>query len=64
MPINSKEEYQMVTDVLMNDMEMIPLFVKEKDDTIEIIGSFVSQLELKSFENCKVVYLGKPMQED
>ncbi len=61
--INSKEEYDAVTKVLTKDVDMIPLFVKEKDGTIEIIGSFVQNLELKSFENCKVVYLGKPMQE-
>lgn len=63
-PINSEEEYHAVTEVLTNDVDMVPLFVKEKDGTIDIIGSFVQQLELKSFEGCKVVYLGKPMQEE
>lgn len=63
-PINTEEEYHAVTEVLTNDVDMVPLFVKEKDGTIDIIGSFVQQLELKSFEGCKVVYLGKPMQEE
>ena len=63
-PINSSEEYLAVTEVLTNDVDMVPLFVKEKDGTIDIISSFVEKLELKSFEGCKVVYLGKPMQEE
>lgn len=63
-PINSEEEYHTVAEVLMNDKDMIPLFVKEKDGTIDIIGSFVQNLEIKSFENCVLVYLGKPMQPE
>lgn len=60
-PINSEEEYQALTKILTNDVDMIPLFVKEKDGTVDIIGSFVQQLELKSFEACTVAYLGKPL---
>jgi len=60
-PINSEEEYHAVAQILTNDVDMIPLFVKEKDGTVDIIGSFVQQLELKSFEACTVAYLGKPM---
>lgn len=63
-PINSADEYHAVTDVLTHDVDMIPLFVKEKDGTVDIIGSFVQNLDLKSFENCTVVYLGKPMQAE
>jgi len=61
-PINSIEEYQAVTKALTNDVDMIPLFVKAKDGTIDIIGSYTENLELKSFDNCMVAYLGKPMQ--
>ncbi len=61
-PINSIEEYQAVIKALTNDVDMIPLFVKAKDGTIDIIGSYTENLELKSFENCMVAYLGKPMQ--
>ena len=63
-PIDSEEEYHTVAEVLMNDKDMIPLFVKEKDGTIDIIGSFVQNLEIKSFEKCMLVYLGKPMQQE
>jgi len=63
-PINSAEEYLAVAEVLTNDIDMVPLFVKEKDGTIDIISSFTAQLELKSFQGCNVVYLGKPMQEE
>lgn len=61
-PVNSEEEYLAVAGVLINDIDMIPLFVKAKDGTVDIMGSFSQQLAVKSFEGCKVVYLGKPMQ--
>ena len=60
-PINSQEEYKAVTDALLKDKDMIPLFIKEKDGAIDIISSFAEEIELKSFEGNKVVYLGKPM---
>ena len=47
-----------------DDDEMIPLFVKEKDQTIDIISSFVQDLELKSFQGCQIVYLGKPLVDE
>lgn len=59
--INSEEEYHSIVDILLKDQDMIPLFVKEKDGTIDILSSFAQQLELKSFEGSVVAYLGKPM---
>ncbi|WP_299217269.1 sodium:proton antiporter [uncultured Dokdonia sp.] len=63
-PVNSQEEYKAVTDVLLKDKDMIPLFVKEKDGVIDIIGSFADEIEFRSFEGSKVVYLGKPMTRE
>lgn len=60
-PVNSKEEFLKVTDVLLNDQEMIPLFIKEKSGFIDIISSFIDQIDVKSFEDSKVVYMGKPI---
>ena len=62
--VNSQEEYKALTDVLLKDKDMIPLFIKGKDGSIDILNSFVEELELASFEECKVVYLGKPMIAD
>lgn len=62
--VNSQEEYKALTDVLLKDKDMIPLFIKEKDGSIDILNSFVEEVELASFEGSKVVYLGKPMIAD
>lgn len=60
--INSEEEYDEVVKLLMNDPDMIPLFVKRKDGMIDIIGSVAQNIYLKSFDMCTLAYLGKPMQ--
>jgi len=62
-PINSSDEYHTIAKVLEDDIDMIPLFVKEKDGTIDIISSFVQSLELKSFQGCMLAYLGKPIED-
>ena len=59
--INSEEEYKELLQTLLDDQEMIPLFVKEKNGFIDIISSSAEAPPLKSFEGSKVVYLGKPM---
>ena len=60
-PVNSTEEFKSATDVLFQEKEMIPLFIKEKDGYIDIISSCMEEIESRSFEGCKVVYLGRPM---
>ena len=62
--ISSKEEYKMVARLVADDKNMIPLFVKQKDDTLEIISSFVQEVDVKSFDGCKLIYLGKPISEE
>jgi hypothetical protein len=62
-PISTKEEYSKVAKIITDDEEMIPLFVKQKDGTIHIIGSFVQELDVKSFQGSQIVYLGKPFDE-
>ena len=62
--INTSQEYHEIAQIIADDVEMIPLFVKEPDGTLDIISSFVQSLELKSFEDCKIVYLGKPIAEE
>jgi len=62
--IDSEAEYHKVSKIIADNSDMIPLFVKEKDGTIDIISSFVQSLELKSFEGCKIAYLGKPLADE
>ncbi len=61
--INSEDEYHKISKLIAEDKEMVPLFVKEKDGSFDIISSFVQELELKSFEGCALVYLGKPLSD-
>lgn len=61
-PLNTKEEYDEVLNMLMNDIDMIPLFIKRKDGMIDIIDSLSQNMSLKSFEASTLAYLGKPMQ--
>ena len=60
-PVNSEEEFTSVTDTLLKEKEMIPLFLKQKDGYIGIISSFIEETELSSYEGSNVVYLGKPI---
>ncbi len=62
--IHNSAEYHGIAKIIADDREMIPLFVKEDDGTIDIISSFVQELELKSFEGAHIVYLGKPLSDE
>lgn len=62
--IGSASDYKKIAEVIAKDDNMIPLFMKEKDGTIDIISSFVQELDLKSFEGSKLAYLGKPLDEE
>lgn len=63
-PINSEEEYLAVTTRLTNDVDMIPLFIKKKDGSVDIIASLTQANEITSFDDCHIAYLGKPMQAE
>lgn len=62
--IETAKEYHTLAQIIADDANMVPLFVKEKDGSIEIISSFVQSLALKSFQGCNLVYLGKPITEE
>jgi len=49
---------------LHRDIDMIPLFVKNKDGSIEIIKTYQEKLETASMEGCLLAYLGKPLTLD
>ena len=62
--ISTKEEYMVAAKLVADDKNMIPLFVKTKDNTLEIISSFVQEVDVKSFDGCQLIYIGKPISED
>jgi hypothetical protein len=62
--INSSQDYKTLAQIIADDTDMIPLFVKGKDGGLDFISSIVQELERKSFEACKLVYLGKPITEE
>jgi len=62
-PVNSTEEYISISKMVSDDVHRIPLFVKEKDGSLDILNSYVQDFELASFEGCQIVYLGKPLEE-
>ena len=62
--VSSKEEYMAIGKLVAEDKNMIPLFVKKKDNTLEIISSFMQDVDVKSFEGSHLIYLGKPIEEE
>jgi NhaP-type Na+/H+ or K+/H+ antiporter/Trk K+ transport system NAD-binding subunit len=62
--IDSEEDYHNLAGMMAKDQNMVPLFVKEKDGTINIISSFMKEVDADSFEGGHLVYLGKPMDTE
>ncbi|MEN8731343.1 MAG: cation:proton antiporter, partial [Bacteroidia bacterium] len=62
--VSSKEEYMAIGKLVADDKNMIPLFVKKKDNTLEIISSFIQDVDVKSFEGSHLIYLGKPITDE
>ncbi|WGK65842.1 cation:proton antiporter [Croceiramulus getboli] len=59
--VNSREEFNGLIEITKTDPDVIPLFFKTKDGTLEILSSFSQDIEQEVFEGCKLVYLGKPI---
>ncbi|WP_298893690.1 sodium:proton antiporter [uncultured Psychroserpens sp.] len=58
--VNDKEHYKNLIEITNNDNDIIPLFLKDNQDEFHIISSYNTEIE-KVGENCKLVYLGKPL---
>jgi NhaP-type Na+/H+ or K+/H+ antiporter len=57
--IENKEHYQKLIEVANTDKNIIPLFLKDKNDEFIIISSYNTEIEdIK--ENSQLIYLGKP----
>jgi Trk K+ transport system NAD-binding subunit len=55
--IKSKEHYQNLIDMINNDKDVAPLFIKNKAGTIEIIPAFNKDVTFE--KDASLVYLGK-----
>ena len=60
--LKSETQYQGLLDIIHQDSNMIPLFIKDSEGTLHVIGSMGGvTLEKVINEKSKLVYLGKPM---
>ncbi len=55
--INDQSHYEKLIEITDEDLDNIPLFIKDKNGELEIISSFNKDKEIK--EGWKLVYLGK-----
>jgi len=55
--INSQEHYNGLIEISKADPEVIPIFIKTKDNSLEIIPSDSEEIQVD--EECKLVYLGR-----
>ncbi len=57
--IQDKAHYDSLIQITNNDIDMIPLFLKDDDNEVHIISSYNTEVN-DIGEHCKLVYLGKP----
>ncbi|WP_335966723.1 cation:proton antiporter [Galbibacter sp. PAP.153] len=58
-PIASKEQFIKEIEKLNNEKDAIPIFIKDNEEELHIIASYVKEMEIE--EGNQLVYLGKPM---
>ena len=61
--LEGKEHYDKLIATTVNDVDIIPIFVKESNGNLKIISSYSNELN-KISEGSKLVYLGKSLKED
>ncbi len=62
--ITTREEFEKLVVSTREDQNMVPIFLKRESGELEILKSNISELEIDSFENTKLVYLGKPFDPE
>ncbi len=62
--VSTKEDFEKLVKSTREDHNMIPIFLKRESGELEILKSNISELEVDSFENTKLVYLGKPFDPE
>lgn len=58
--LDSEATFKRLIKISRSDDNIIPIFLKTQDDDLKILESNISELEVESFEGCKLVYMGKP----
>jgi NhaP-type Na+/H+ or K+/H+ antiporter len=58
--VRSKEHYNELIEITIQDKDIIPLFLKDNENKLSIISSFSKEIE-KIESGYKLVYLGKPI---
>lgn len=58
--INSQEHYNGLIEITKADSEVIPIFIKTKDNALEIIPSESDEIEVE--DDYKLVYMGKEIE--
>ena len=61
-PLKSKEHYLGLVEIAKTQPETIPIFVKNKDDDLQIIPSNSEEIEVE--EGLMLVYIGKEIEQD
>ncbi|PHQ30721.1 MAG: cell shape-determining protein [Leeuwenhoekiella sp.] len=62
--VNTKEDFEKLVKSTREDQNMVPIFLKQESGELEILKSNINELEIDSFENTKLVYLGKPFDPE
>jgi len=60
--IHDKEHYNKLIEITNIDLDNIPLFIKDSNGELEIISSYNKDKEIVK-KGCKLVYLGKEIEE-
>ncbi|SEP87806.1 sodium/proton antiporter, CPA1 family [Hyunsoonleella jejuensis] len=58
--IKSREHFEELIDLTNNDIDIVPLLIKDKKGVLEIISSHNKKIE-KMEDGYKLVYMGKPL---
>ncbi|MCC4212218.1 cation:proton antiporter [Leeuwenhoekiella parthenopeia] len=62
--VKTKEDFEKLVKSTREDRNMVPIFLKQESGELEILKSNINELEIDSFENIKLVYLGKPFDPE
>ncbi|WP_109302064.1 sodium:proton antiporter [Aquimarina sp. AU474] len=58
--INNKDHYKTIIDLTKEDIDIIPLFIKDPNNSISIISSYSEKIE-QIKDNSFLAYIGKPI---
>ncbi len=62
--VDTKAKFKTLIQLTREDENVIPVFIKKGDGDLEILKSNIEDLDIEEFEDCKLVYLGKPFDTE